>query len=182
MKFKKSLLCLLVTILCICQSGMIVFAAEKNESSHTTAKTTTSDKSKKSYTNAEVKLLACLIYTEAGNQSYKGKVAVGNVIMNRVKSSKFSHVKTVKQVIYDRKWSVQFGVTVGGSKSPLNKALNNYSKLKTKSNMKECIKAAKSALSGSKNVVGNRLYFTRYSKSLARSHKNYIKIGAHIFY
>lgn len=41
--------------------------------------------------------LACLIHSEAGNQSEEGKVAVGSVVMNRVKYFD----KTVEEVIYD---------------------------------------------------------------------------------
>ncbi len=170
MKFNKRILfCIVATLVIMLQMNHTVSAATK------------STKSEVTYTSKDVKLLACLIYTEAGNQSYKGKVAVGNVVLNRMNSSKFSHVNTIKEVIYDRKWSVQFGVTVGGSKSPLAKALKNYNDIKTTETMKSCIKAAKAALSG-KNVIDSRLYFTGYSRSLAKRHPNYVKIGAHIFY
>lgn len=179
MNLKKTLLCIIMTTILMLQFNGTVFAA--TSTSNTSTKTTTQARSKSSYTSKDVKLLACLIYTEAGNQSYKGKVAVGNVIMNRTQSSVFWHVNTIKEVIYDNKWAVQFGVTVGGSKSPLAKALNNYSTLKSTAQMKSCIKAAKAALKG-KNVVGSRLYFTGYSSTLAKKHKNYVKIGAHIFY
>ena len=46
------------------------------------------------------KLLAALIYCEAGNQPYEGKVAVGAVVMNRVASGRFPN--TIKEVIYQR--------------------------------------------------------------------------------
>ena len=38
---------------------------------------------------AEKELLASLIFCEAGNQPYEGQVAVGAVVMNRIKSSSF---------------------------------------------------------------------------------------------
>lgn len=180
MNLKKALLCIIITTVLILQFNGTVFAAKSTSNKKTQTTTEASSKSS-SYSAADVKLLACLIYTEAGNQSYKGKVAVGNVIMNRTKSSKFSHVKTIKEVIYDDKWAIQFGVTVGGSKSPLAKALRTYKTTKSTTAMKSCIKAAKAAMSG-KKVVGSRLYFTRYSKSLASRHSNYVKIGDHIFY
>ena len=167
MNKKKVLLGLLVTLVLVLQVNPAVFAAAKKKSA--------------AYSKEDVKYLSCLIYTEAGNQPYKGKVAVGNVIMNRVSSKTFAHVNTIKEVIYDKKWSVQFGVTVGGKKSPMAKALKNYSTLKNKESMKSCIKAAKKALSGD-SVVGSRLYFTGYSKKLASKHPNYMKIGSHIFY
>ena len=46
----------------------------------------------------ELKLLANIIYCEAGSESYVGKVAVGNVIMNRVKSA--SQPNTITEVVY----------------------------------------------------------------------------------
>ncbi len=136
---------------------------------------TKSTPEKKTYTEEDLKLLACLVHAEAGNQSYKGKLAVANVILNRVKSNLFPN--TMKSVIYDKKWAVQFSVTVNGS---LSKELKNYTNFTSKS-QKESIKAAKDALEGTNNI-GNYLYFTRYTKSLANSKKDHMKIGAHIFY
>ena len=167
MKNKKIMTSLVLALILILQLNNIVFAASKKNSNEYSAK--------------DVKLLACLIYTEAGNHSYKGKVAVGDVVLNRIGSSEFSHCKTIKDVIYDNKWAVQFGVTIGGSKSPLSKALRNYTELKKQKQMQSCIKAAKAALNGD-NTVGKRLYFTRYSKSLAKKHPNHMKISSHIFY
>ena len=46
----------------------------------------------------ELKLLANIIYCEAGSESYIGKVAVGNVIMNRVKSA--SQPNTITEIVY----------------------------------------------------------------------------------
>ncbi len=48
----------------------------------------------------QVKLLAALIYCEAGNQIYDGKVAVGAVVLNRVESGRFPN--TMEGVIYQR--------------------------------------------------------------------------------
>ena len=51
--------------------------------------------------NAEdVKLLAQLIHHEAGNQGVNGMIAVGEVVMNRVKSPLFPN--TLKEVIYQK--------------------------------------------------------------------------------
>ena len=62
------------------------------------------------YTEDELKLLACLVHSEAGNQSYEGKLAVANVVLNRVKSSKYPN--TIEKVIYQ---SGQFTVATNGS-------------------------------------------------------------------
>ena len=51
-----------------------------------------------SNSDPDVKLLARLIYGEARGESYTGQVAVGAVVMNRVKSSSFPN--TVSGVIY----------------------------------------------------------------------------------
>lgn len=134
-------------------------------------------KESKNYSQADLKLLACLIQSEAGNQAYEGKLAVANVVLNRVNSKKFSHVNSIKAVIYDRKWAVQFSVTVNGA---LKRDLNRYSSFSTKSE-KETIKAAKAALEGDNNI-GSYLNFTGYSKSLANKYSNHRKIGCHIFF
>ncbi len=55
------------------------------------------------------KLLAALIYCEAGNQPYEGQVAVGAVVMNRVRSG--SYPNTISEVIYQ---SGQFGPAMTG--------------------------------------------------------------------
>lgn len=49
----------------------------------------------------DVDLLAAIIYLEAGNQSYTGQLAVGQVILNRVNSSKFA-ASTLSEVIYSK--------------------------------------------------------------------------------
>ena len=60
--------------------------------------------------NANLRLMSAIINSEAGNQSYAGKKAVGIVIMNRVKSNKFPN--SVKGVVYQ---SGQFSPVRNGS-------------------------------------------------------------------
>ncbi len=50
------------------------------------------------YSSSDVNLLAKLIYAEARGESYTGQVAVGAVVLNRVKSSSFPN--TISGVIY----------------------------------------------------------------------------------
>ena len=138
------------------------------------AKVTVKSK-KKSYTSAQLKYLACLIQAEAGNQSYTGKLAVANVVLNRVKNK--AYPSSIKGVIYDRKWSVQFTVAYNGR---LSKELKKFSHYSTKA-QKLSVKAAKEALEGNNNI-GSYKHFTVYSKYLARKHANHKKIGAHIFF
>ena len=52
------------------------------------------------YTSSDLYLLAKCIYAEARGESYTGQVAVGAVILNRVKSSSFPN--TISGVIYQR--------------------------------------------------------------------------------
>ena len=120
-----------------------------------------------------MKYLAALIYTEAGNQPYKGKVAVANVVLNRVGSKKITAEK-IRDVIYAPN---QFSVVRNGS---FERALNNYNDFDS-AQEKDCIKAAKAALEG-KNYVGGREYFTRYTRSLASSYPSGVKIGDHYFW
>lgn len=53
-----------------------------------------------SYSDADITLLARLIYGEARGESYVGQVAVGAVVMNRIKSASFPN--TMAGVIYQR--------------------------------------------------------------------------------
>lgn len=55
------------------------------------------------------RLLAALIFCEAGNQPYEGQVAVGAVVMNRVNSG--AYPGTIRGVIYQ---SGQFGPAMTG--------------------------------------------------------------------
>jgi len=108
----------------------------------------------------EVRLLAALIYCEAGNQSYEGKVAVGAVVMNRVKSGAYAN--TIAGVIY-----------ASGQFTP---ALNGTVDRVYAGNVPDsCVQAAQAALSGETNV-GTATHFRR-----AGGHDGQI-IGAHVFW
>lgn len=54
--------------------------------------------SSSSYSDADINLLARLIYGEARGESYVGQVAVGAVVLNRIKSASFPN--TMSGVIY----------------------------------------------------------------------------------
>ncbi len=108
--------------------------------------------------SAQVKLLAALIYCEAGNQPYKGKVAVGSVVMNRISSSRYPN--TMEKVIYQRG---QFTPAMTGKLARV---------LSSGRVPSSCYDAALDAMNGAK-PVGNALYFnTGYGK---------IKLGDHYF-
>ena len=61
----------------------------------------------------EVWLLACIIDWEAGSESYEGKLAVANVVLNRVKSGKWG--SSITSVIYAPK---QFSGVSDGNGNP----------------------------------------------------------------
>ena len=61
---------------------------------------TSSNQSSSSYSDSDVMLLARLIYGEARGESYIGQVAVGAVVLNRIKSASFPN--TMAGVIYQR--------------------------------------------------------------------------------
>lgn len=65
-----------------------------------TASSSSSTNPTGSYSEADIQLLARLIYGEARGESYVGQVAVGAVVMNRIKSSSFPN--TMSGVIYQR--------------------------------------------------------------------------------
>lgn len=127
------------------------------------------------YSDEDLKLLACLVHSEAGSQSYEGKLAVANVVLNRVKSSKYP--SSIKNVIYHRG---QFSVATSGS---LKKQLNNYKNYSSNA-QRLSIKAAKAALNGDNNI-GKRLYFNSYKAAVAKGYdrkSNSVKLDDHLFW
>ncbi len=92
------------------------------------------------FTDADLRLLANISQIEAGRTSYEGQLGVANVILNRVKDSRFPD--TIKGVVYSGK---QFPPAHNGM---LDRSTPNASALQ----------AAKDALNG-KNNVKNALYF-----------------------
>ena len=114
---------------------------------------------REAYVRANQELLASIIYCEAGNQPYEGQVAVGAVIMNRVKSG--SYPNSIEAVIYQ---SGQFGPAATGW---LNRVRSSKGYSQT------AMQAAVDALNGS-NPIGNCLYFDQGGAGM--------KIGAHYFH
>lgn len=117
-----------------------------------------------SYSNTDVNLLARLIYGEARGESYTGQVAVGAVVMNRVKSSSFPN--TISGVIYQ---PYAFTAVADGQ---INLSPDSTA-----------IKAAKQAMNGYDPTYGAIYY---YNPSIATStwifsRKTTITIGNHVF-
>lgn len=94
---------------------------------------------------SEQELLAALIFCEAGNQPYDGQVAVGAVVMNRMRSGSFPD--TITDVIYQ---SGQFTPAMTGWLDSVL-ASDGYTD--------SAMQAAADALAGS-NPIGDCLYFS----------------------
>ena len=84
------------------KNGLVVdgIAGDKTLKAMGIYTTSNSGSSSQNYSNADLNLLARLIYGEARGESYVGQVAVGAVVMNRIKSSSFPN--TMSGVIYQR--------------------------------------------------------------------------------
>ncbi len=108
----------------------------------------------------ELRLLAALIYCEAGNQSYEGMVAVGAVVMNRVKSPAYPN--TIYSVIYA---SGQFTPAMSGKVA--NAYVSGVPDL--------CTMAAIAALNG-ETTVGGATHFRRNN-----GREGYV-LGDHVFW
>ncbi len=108
----------------------------------------------------EVRLLGALIYCEAGNQPYEGKLGVGAVVMNRVRSGAYPN--TIHAVIYA---SGQFTPAMTG------KVARAY-----EGNVPEsCLQAAQAAING-ETTIGDATHFRRAGKR-----EGYV-IGDHVFW
>lgn len=112
------------------------------------------------YTDEELTILARVIHRESKGESLSGKIAVGNVVMNRVLNlQRFGN--TIKAVVVD---SGQFAYSADTIPSP------------------ECIKAARLVLDDQKWVVPQHIYFFKNSGGDWGSHTLWKQIGNHYFY
>lgn len=107
--------------------------------------------------------MATNIYHEAGNQSEKGKIAVANVVMNRIKSQKYPDSPC--DVIYQRsKRGCQFSWVC------------SRKKVKDYSLYEKCLKIAKIVYFGNtEDVTNGAIYFSR-----SKSNRG-LRIGDHVF-
>ncbi len=120
-----------------------------------------SDLSSITFAAGDIDLLAAIIECEAGGEPYVGQVAVGNVVMNRVKSPLFPN--TVLEVIYQNR---QFSPVGSG----------RFAVVLARGANESCYNAARDAMGGSA-PVGNCLFFRTPIPGLTGT-----QIGGHIFY
>lgn len=122
------------------------------------------------YDADELLWLARIIHAESQGEPLDGKIAVGNVVLNRVRSADFPN--TIYGVIFDQANGVQFTPVANGT------VYNTPNE--------ESVAAAKLCLEGASTVPPNCLYFI--NASIAGSlwvpqNRPYIKdIGNHQFY
>lgn len=116
------------------------------------------------YTAEELDLLARIVEAEAKDQPYEGRIAVANVVLNRVDSSKFPN--TIYDVVYAKN---QFSPVRTGE---INKKASELS-----------VKAAVEAFEG--REITDALYFnaTWVTGSWASRNRDFcMKLGTHVFY
>ena len=121
------------------------------------------------YNDGDIYWLARIIHAEARGESYEGKVAVANCILNRVKSRDYPN--TVYGVIFDTKYGVQYQPTKNGT---IYNTPNGDS-----------VEAAKAAVNGYNNI-GASMFFYNPKKStnnwIAKNRTYYATIGNHNFH
>lgn len=113
-------------------------------------------------TGNEVQVLGALIQLEAGGESYEGQLAVGAVVMNRVRSPRYPN--TIADVIY-----------APGQFPAASKSVHDVMARGVKAS---CLQAAQDAINGVSNVGS----FTHFKSSRSSVNAAHIIIGGHVFY
>ena len=96
-----------------------------------------------SVSQSDLDLMAAIIECEAGGEPYEGKIGVGAVIMNRIRSSQFPN--TLSEVIYQ---SGQFSPVASGK----------LSSVLSRGASQACYDAARDVFAGA-NTIGDCLFF-----------------------
>ncbi len=121
------------------------------------------------YSDEDLYWLSRIVHAESKGEPMKGKIGVANVVLNRVESPLYDN--TVKEVVFDRKYGIQFTPTANGTiyETPLG----------------DSVVAAKRALLG-ENHAGKSLYFLnpKLAESfwIVNNRTFYKTIGNHDFY
>ncbi len=118
----------------------------------------------------EIVMVAALIHCEARGEPYDGQVAVGAVVVNRLRSPKYP--STIREVIEQnngRTW--QFTPVMTGVYQEARAAFARGEITES------CWRAAEEALAGASDV-GDRLYFKQNDGSVTHG----LVIGGHVFY
>ena len=117
------------------------------------------------FTDEELYLMSVVIAMEALNESYEGKVAVANVIINRILDGYWG--KTLHEVIYAP------GQFSGANSGRVEQFWNLADE--------ECRKAAVHAAAGYNNI-DDYLFFISLRKADYSKYYKYYVLGGHCFY
>ena len=109
----------------------------------------------------DVRLLAALIQCEAGNETYAGQVAIGDVVMNRLRTGRYG--SSIYSVVYAKS---QFGPAGSGMVAQVYAAGPKAT----------CIAAASEAISGV-SYIGTATSF----RNVSSGHEG-IVVGNHVFW
>lgn len=113
---------------------------------------------------SELEMLATIIYCEAGNQPWEGKVAVGNVVLNRIASGSFPN-------------DMDSVLRAPGQFTPVGSG--KYDRMLGSGRVPQsCYDAAQAAMDG-ESYVGGCLYFK--NPKIAGAHDG-TTIGEHVFW
>lgn len=121
------------------------------------------------YSDDEIYWLSKIIHAESRGEPMQGKIAVGNVVLNRVESKDYPN--SIYGVIFDRNHGTQFSPVINGSiyHTPFG----------------DSIIAAKRALEG-ENKAGESLFFLNPKKAqslwIPKNRPYYTTIANHDFY
>lgn len=126
----------------------------------------------KNYTDKELNILARLVYAESGGEPYSGKLAVANVVINRMQHKGF----TLREVVYQKG---QFD----GIRTKRFKAVYKGEEIA----FQESLKAAETILEGKRVIPYTVQYFhnpdtstdTKWTRYIERC--KYKQIGRHLF-
>ena len=86
--------------------GMEVKWVSSKMQAYMTGKPVAIEKGASFYKSDDVYWLSRIIHAESGGEPLKGKIAVGNVVLNRVKNKNYPN--TIYGVIFDKKYGTQF--------------------------------------------------------------------------
>ena len=114
----------------------------------------------------DIILMGAVVQIEAGGSSYDNKLAVANVILNRLKSGKWG--SSISSVIYAKG---QFSGSANG----------RIDSIAASGPKKSCIQAVRDAVAGSNNV-GNIMFFCSTRIMNTDSYSSYMVIGDNCFY
>lgn len=119
-----------------------------------------------SFTEEEIREMACVLTLECGNQCYEGQLAIANLIINRVLSGRWG--SSVHDVLYAEN---QFSVVYTTA----------YANCMANGPQESCVQAVRDAASGNNNIGSYLSYRALWSVSPS-NYTDYTIIQDHLFF